>query len=72
MTIYSNIFVIVCALFCSTCEDAEWNCQGPPCEIICEDDEYKCEVDLRCIPESYLCDGMVDCFDGADERDCSK
>ena len=34
-------------------------------------DGFTCDGD-RCIPEGWLCDHEVDCFDGTDQANCSK
>lgn len=35
----------------------------------CQDDEMVCDVS-RCVGLSKRCDGISDCLDDADERDC--
>ena len=37
----------------------------------CEEDEFQCPPDGPCYPTMYLCDSVIDCFDGFDERDCN-
>ncbi|CAI5450367.1 unnamed protein product [Caenorhabditis angaria] len=32
---------------------------------------FHCPIDKKCISRSAVCDGYVDCVDGADERNCS-
>jgi plastocyanin len=47
---------------------------------VCTEDEWTCPGDGVCIPYHYLCDGVVDCWSGADEsaytcgsdEDCNK
>jgi hypothetical protein len=34
----------------------------------CRQNEFKCSVNNRCLPESKRCDGQVDCYDG--QVDC--
>lgn len=38
---------------------------------LCEPDRLSCDDGLTCLPTSSLCDQMVDCVDGSDERDCT-
>ena len=59
--------------FFSACSDGEWKCNGEKCELVeCNEDEYLCEIDDKCIPLTFYCDFMEDCTDGADENNCSK
>ena len=37
----------------------------------CKSTEYKCD-NKQCIPSYRVCDAMVDCLDGSDERLCGK
>jgi hypothetical protein len=32
--------------------------------------EFTCQVDRKCVPSSYVCDGTSDCSDSADEQRC--
>ena len=34
----------------------------------CEEDEFQCPPDGPCYPIMYLCDSVIDCFDGFDEN----
>lgn len=37
----------------------------------CRPDQFKCESDPNyCIDMSLVCNGIRECFDGSDERDC--
>lgn len=42
--------------------------------VICQEDEFACVAENRCIPQSYVCDGLPDCevlaFQEADEMNC--
>lgn len=44
-------------------EMKEWKTRKPTC------DEFLCDK-VRCIPEKYKCDGVVDCYDQTDELHC--
>ena len=37
--------------------------------IGCSDDHYECG-NGHCIPESFICDQIVDCSDTSDEQNC--
>ena len=37
---------------------------------MCEEGELKCSDGRECIPETEMCDGRNDCFDGSDESNC--
>uniref|UniRef100_A0A0K0FI56 Low-density lipoprotein receptor-related protein (inferred by orthology to a C. elegans protein) n=1 Tax=Strongyloides venezuelensis TaxID=75913 RepID=A0A0K0FI56_STRVS len=37
----------------------------------CSESEFRCN-DGRCIPESKVCDGTIQCIDGLDEQNCNK
>ncbi|XP_068678448.1 LDL receptor repeat-containing protein egg-1-like [Montipora capricornis] len=36
----------------------------------CADDRYRCEGGNKCIPLKWICDGVNDCDDKLDERNC--
>lgn len=36
----------------------------------CEDHEYTCTADQKCISKTWLCDGETDCSGGDDEMGC--
>lgn len=40
--------------------------------IDCEPNQMKCISTGQCIPLEFKCDGINDCADDSDERDCSK
>ena len=54
--------VCVCVCVCLAC----W-CLA---EITCPPDTFQCASSLRCIPESWICDGDNDCGDMSDEQNC--
>ena len=37
----------------------------------CQDDEFSCEAEKRCIGEKLVCDGTKQCQDGLDEKYCN-
>ena len=37
----------------------------------CTEDEYRCQGGSTCIPSEWICDGEIDCSDGADEETCN-
>lgn len=39
-------------------------------ERVCSDMEYQCAVTGSCIPKHLLCDGVAQCHDASDERNC--
>ncbi|MPC72703.1 Low-density lipoprotein receptor-related protein [Portunus trituberculatus] len=41
-------------------------CQTPDCE----EDQFRCQSDGLCLPETLQCDGKQDCDDGSDENSC--
>ena len=42
-----------------------------PPDNICGDDAFECD-EGRCRPNSYRCDGVVDCVDKTDEANCTE
>lgn len=39
--------------------------------IKCGSTEFQCNEPKTCIAKSSVCDGVADCKDGSDERNCS-
>lgn len=48
-----------------------YSCMDTP-TLICEENEWKCNRTLMCIPVSKRCDGIIHCFDKSDEMHCGK
>ena len=38
----------------------------------CEDDEFACFGDFKCLPGRKRCDGTADCSDSLDEQHCDQ
>ena len=38
----------------------------------CDEDQFKCVADNKCIPREFLCDHDNDCEDMSDELTCSR
>ena len=57
-------------------KSAVFNCRMFPCDYVvasaCRDDEFRCENTGRCIPRSWVCNGVDDCGDISDEQNCSE
>ncbi|VDI15470.1 Hypothetical predicted protein, partial [Mytilus galloprovincialis] len=45
--------------------------KGDCSQVDCETDEQRCASGLQCTPQSYVCDGMINCYDGSDEKSCA-
>ena len=44
----------------------------PPTEITCGEGKIKCFNGRECIAKENVCNGLADCADSSDERDCGK
>ena len=42
----------------------------PPWSDFCQDGEFDCPKEQKCIPMEYVCDGVPDCVSVRDEFDC--
>ena len=57
-----------------TCIAGRFNCIGTPCneEHVCQNQltEFYCQDNSTCIPFAWKCDGVSDCPNELDEKDC--
>ena len=37
----------------------------------CKDEEFRCPLNAKCIPMSWICDEEEDCPGGSDEQHCT-
>lgn len=44
----------------------------PPVTGYCATGQFMCISDRRCVPHSSICNGIPECKDGSDERNCGK
>lgn len=58
----------VCSFFPTQQEDPE--CLLPPNKRTCAANQFQCEGVPRCIPLASVCNGLNDCVDWSDERQC--
>ena len=42
------------------------------CVEECSEDEFMCKNGQKCIPNRYICDRDLDCFDGTDQENCEE
>ncbi|RUS87493.1 hypothetical protein EGW08_004747 [Elysia chlorotica] len=55
---------------CDNRMDCLDNSDEEMCDVQCEDGEYKCPQSTFCIPASFVCDGVPDCWYGEEELGC--
>lgn len=51
--------------------DDEVNDEEQPCTLVCLPNEYLCAESCVCISKFTRCDGVINCEEGEDEKDCT-
>ncbi|GFO29048.1 low-density lipoprotein receptor, partial [Plakobranchus ocellatus] len=55
---------------CDSRMDCLDNSDEELCDVQCQDGDYKCPQSTFCIPLTFVCDGIPDCWYGEEEVDC--
>ena len=59
-----------CFVECSSCINGSFECYGSTCR--CNEDQFQCYVDGKCVDKTKVCDRIFDCQDHSDEDNCTR